>query len=213
MTGPGRPSPLQNRAAPDGTLHAVPDRGLFMGNRGGRLHRADFTLGPARWRSRAWICCRTDFRGRHRDVMGASYTEIFFLDEATALAAGHRPCFECRRAAAKAFAAAWPRRAGAPPPDAASMDRMLHAERLAPPEPVAFDALPAGTIFAADAGFFLKTADGALPWSFAGYRPARRFAPGAPVAPLTPAPHPRRPRRRLSARAAPSAPAGQLSAR
>ena len=104
---PPRPSPLQNRVAPDGSLHAVPERGLLMGNRGGRLHRPDGTLGRARWRSRAWIACLTEFRGRHRAVMGDGYTELFFLDEATALAAGHRPCFECRRAAARAFAAAW----------------------------------------------------------------------------------------------------------
>ena len=75
-----RPSPLQNRVAPDGSLHAVPERGLLMGNRGGRLHREGGTLGRARWRSRAWICCRLAFRDRHREVMGAGYTELFFLD-------------------------------------------------------------------------------------------------------------------------------------
>ncbi len=187
MDTPGRPSPLQNRAAPDGTLHAVAVRGTFMGNRGGRLHRPDGTLGRARWRSRAWICCLTGFHDRHRTVMGPGYTELFFLDEATALAAGHRPCFECRRAAARAFAAAWARADGTDPPTAAIMDRTLHAERLAPPETVAFAALPAGAIFAANGSFFLKTPDGTWAWSFAGYRPAPRFAPGTPVAALTPA--------------------------
>ena len=136
-----RPSPLQNRAAPDGSLHAVAARGTLMGNRGGRLHREDGTLGAARWRSRAWICCRLAFRDRHRAVMGAGYTEIFFLDEATALAAGHRPCFECRRADARAFAALGP---GGAVPRAPAMDRTLHAERLAPPQTLAFGALPQG---------------------------------------------------------------------
>jgi hypothetical protein len=155
-----------------------------MGNRGGRLHRADGTLGQARWRSRAWIACVTHFRGRHREVWGEGYSELFFLDEATALAAGHRPCFECRRAAARAFAEAW----GEPQaPRAAEMDRQLHAERLAPRDRVDVAALPAGAIFAAEGGFHLRTEAGALAWSFAGYRPAPAFAPGAVVEALTPA--------------------------
>jgi hypothetical protein len=178
-----RPSPLQNRVAPDGTLHAVPERGLLMGNRGGRLHRSDRTLAPARWRSRAWIACLTEFHGRHREVMGAGYTELFFLDEATALAAGHRPCFECRHADATAFASAW----GSPTPRAGEMDRVLHAERLAPPERVPWRNLPPGAIFAAVDAFFLKTEAGALTWSFAGYHPAPDLAPDAVVAALTPA--------------------------
>ena len=183
MIGLPRRSPLQNRSAPDGTLHAVPDRGLMMGNRGGRLHRPDGSLGTARWRSRAWICCLTEFRGRHRRVMGEGYTEIFFLDEATALAAGHRPCFECRRTEARAFAAAWGD--GGPPPRAAEMDRILHAERLAPPRAVAFATLPAGAIFSDAGSFYLRTAAGAMRWSFAGYAPARSFDPREIVAAVT----------------------------
>lgn len=183
-----RPSPLQNRVAPDGGLHAVAARGLLMGNRGGRLHRADGTLGAARWRSRAWIACRLDFRGRHRQVMGEGYTEVFFLDEATALAAGHRPCFECRRADARAFAAAWARAAGLPRPSrAGEMDRVLHAERRAPPETVARGALPPGTIFRLDGGFRLCGAGGLLAWSFEGYRPAADVPADLPVAVVTPA--------------------------
>ena len=95
----------------------------LLGNRGGRLHRPDRTLGRRRWTSRRWIVCLCAFKGRWREVWGAGYTELFFLDEPTALAAGHRPCFECRREAAKAFLAALPGRAqpcgpdgrGAPP--------------------------------------------------------------------------------------------------
>jgi hypothetical protein len=180
-------SPLQNRVAPDGSLHAVPERGGFMGNRGGCLHRADRTLGPARWRSRAWICCLTEFRGRHRPVWGEGYTELFFLDEATALAAGHRPCFECRRADARAFAAAWGRARGTAPPRAPEMDRALHAERRAPHETVRYDALPEGAVFAADGAFHLRTADAAQPWSFAGYGPPQTFEPARSVAAVTPA--------------------------
>ena len=178
-----RPSPLRNRSAPDGSLHAVAARGTLMGNRGGRLHHDDSTLGAARWRSRAWICCRLAFRDRQRTVMGAGYTEIFFLDEATALAAGHRPCFECRRTDARAFAARWP--GTETPPGAAAMDRILHRERLAPPETTVFGTLPFGTIFAADGAFHLR-AGRALVWSFEGYRPARAFADEEPVAAITP---------------------------
>src|SRR5258708_38438131 len=118
---------LPNRVDPFGTLFADSSRGLLFGNRGGRFHRDSRTLGARRWGSRRWICCRLDFKGRHRNVWGVGYTELFFLDEPTARAAGDRPCFECRRAEAPAFSAAvaqWPPlRAGeidlalaAPPP-------------------------------------------------------------------------------------------------
>lgn len=177
--------PLPNRCAPDGSLHATPARGTLMGNRGGRLHRPDRTLGPARWRSRAWIACESAFRGRHRDVWGAGYTELFFLDEATALAAGHRPCFECRRAEAVAFAAAWARAAGGPPPRAGAMDRVLHAERTGARTTVDPASLPLGAIFATAGGFHLCVSDGALPWSFDGYG-RRRSLPARPVVAVTP---------------------------
>jgi hypothetical protein len=181
-----RPSPLQNRCAPDGTLHAVPERGSLMGNRGGRFHREDATLGRRRWASRAWIACETEYRGMRRQVMGAGYTEVFFLDEATALAAGHRPCFFCRRPEAVAFAAAWARGRGLPaPPRAPEIDRVLHAERLGPRERLPFAALPDGAMFAAADRFFLKAGGRALAWSFAGYRPAP--VPDAVVAAVTPA--------------------------
>ena len=98
---------LQNRVTPRGEITAHPARGTMMGNRGGRLHDEARRLGARRWVSRAWICCVIAFRGRRRRVMGAGYTELFFLDEAVALAAGHRPCAECRCAAFDAFREAW----------------------------------------------------------------------------------------------------------
>ena len=82
--------PLQNRVDPFGELLATSARGLFMGNRGGRIHSEEQTLTRRRWASRQWICCVLDFKGRQRDVWGRYYTELFFLDEVTALAAGHR---------------------------------------------------------------------------------------------------------------------------
>ena len=123
--------PLQNRVNPFGEMLATPARGALFGNRGGRFHTDAKTLTKRRWASRQWICCVLDFKGRHRDVWGRFYTELFFVDEVTALAAGHRPCFECRRGDAEAFAEVWRKaRRLSVRPYAAAMDEVLHAERL-----------------------------------------------------------------------------------
>ena len=124
--------PLQNRVTPEGEIIATPARGTMMGNRGGCLHGPDKKLGRRRWVTRQWICCELLFRDRHREVMAPGrYTELFFLEEASALAAGHRPCFECRRGDALAFAKLWAQAEGrAGRADAAHMDAVLHAERL-----------------------------------------------------------------------------------
>jgi hypothetical protein len=120
--------PLQNRVSPFGELVASPTRGTLMGNRGGRLHDAQRRLGTRRWTSKAWICCQLAFNNRHRTVWGDGYTELFFLDEVTAFAAGHRPCFECRRKDAEPFAALFS--GDRTRATAAAMDKVLHAERL-----------------------------------------------------------------------------------
>jgi hypothetical protein len=124
--------PLQNRVTPDGDIVACPDRGTMLGNRGGRFHGPGQRLGRRRWHSRQWICCVLEFKGRRRPVMAPrSYTELFFLDEAVALSAGHRPCFECRRAAAIRFAELWNRCLDQPGrATAGAMDDQLHGERL-----------------------------------------------------------------------------------
>ena len=96
--------PLQNRVTPSGDIIATPHRGLFTGNRGIIHDPATRTLLTRRWASKAWLTCVCEFRGRRRKVMGGrSWTELFFLDEATAFAAGHRPCFFCRRDDANRF--------------------------------------------------------------------------------------------------------------
>src|SRR3954451_19856984 len=118
---------LQNRVDPFGELIATSARGLLFGNRGGRFHRDPETLGNRRWASRQWICCVLAFKQRHRKVWRNGYTELFFLDEVTALAAGHRPCFECRRKDAKAFAEYWGRARGMETPHAPDMDRVLQS--------------------------------------------------------------------------------------
>ena len=127
--------PLQNRVSPRGDVIAVAARGALMGNRG-RLHDATRQVVRRQVSSyRAWVTCLLAFKGRRRTVMAPGrYTELFFLDEATALAAGHRPCGECRRADYRRFKTAWlagnPGRglAGAVP--IAAIDLELHGDRL-----------------------------------------------------------------------------------
>ncbi|HYG91321.1 MAG TPA: hypothetical protein VD978_34265 [Azospirillum sp.] len=139
--------PRPNRVTPFGTLIAVPERGAFMGNRG-RLHDASGSLTRRRWTTKAWICCLLAFKGRRRPLMQLGrYTELFFLDEATALAAGHRPCAECRRADFERFRAHWASGNGlAALPRAGEMDARLHAERLQAPYIAEVVALPDGAM-------------------------------------------------------------------
>jgi hypothetical protein len=123
--------PLQNRVTPFGEIVAIDQRGLFMGNRGIIHDPATRTLLTRRWTHKAWIICRCEFRGVRRRVMSRrSWTELFFLDEATALAAGHRPCYYCRREAALEFAAAWARAHRIRRAGAGEIDARLHAQRL-----------------------------------------------------------------------------------
>ena len=149
-----------------------------MGNRGGRIHRDDQTLGSRRHASRQWIACVCEYKNRQRKVWGAGYTELFFLDEVTALAAGHRPCFECRCADAKEFAALFPFAPG----EFAKADRMdvrLHAERLDGRNKRIFKAdaasLPDGAMFARDGLAYAVRNGNHLQWSHDGYTSAARI--------------------------------------
>src|SRR5262249_37631086 len=125
--------PRRNRVTPFGEIIACPERGTFMGNRG-ILHDRCGDVRRA-WQVRRWLVCVLEVRGRQGTIMAPNrYTELFFLDEATALAAGHRPCFECRRAWFLAFRDAWAKGncVGSDPGAirAAAIDDRLHAERL-----------------------------------------------------------------------------------
>ena len=123
--------PLQNRVTPTGEIIATAHRGLFTGNRGIIHDPASKTLLRKRWASPAWITCVCEFRGWRRQVMGTrSWTELFFLDEATAFAAGHRPCFFCRREDANRFRATWEQGNGVAKILARDIDAVLHRERL-----------------------------------------------------------------------------------
>ncbi len=188
--------PRTNRVTPFGEIVAMPERGTMMGNRG-ILHDPE---GHVRrpWQVKRWLICVLEFRGRYRTVMSPNrYTELFFLDEATGLAAGHRPCAECRHARYVAFRDAWAagnrRVLGPGPIGADAMDDRLHAERVGPGRSKGthranIDDLP-------DGGVRHPRRRGCLPdpgrrdprWSPGGYRERRRRPKGEFVTVLTPA--------------------------
>lgn len=189
--GPPHPRPRQNRVTPEGEIIATPARGLFLGNRG-CLHDAAGRLGTARWRHPHWIVCALAFKDRHRALMAPGrWTELFFLDEAVALAAGHRPCAECRRAAFRAFQAAFAP-AALPAPE---IDRRLHAARVTRARRQITHAaeiatLPDGTFLRlpGETAAQLLHAGQLWPYSPAGYGPPRPRPTAGLVAVLTPAP-------------------------
>jgi hypothetical protein len=168
--------PLQNRVTPLGDIVADPHRGLFTGNRGIIHDPATKTLLKKRWSNPAWLICVCEFRGRRREVMGGrSWTELFFLDEAVALAAGHRPCFVCRRQAAEAFRDAWAQGREAKLPRAAEIDAVLHVERLDRGRkrlhglPGGMDELPDGSVIAAAGEAYTLAQGRAFRWTARGY--------------------------------------------
>ncbi len=187
--------PLQNRVDPWGVLVAADARGTFMGNRGGALHD-DQQRVVRDQSSRRWIICLIDFKGRRRRVMSPGrYTELFFLDEATALAAGHRPCFECRRPDATRFLDLWRRTAG---PDAAldGLDAALSDERRVPRSPLGtgkrtyrdhLGRLPDGTMVDLDGDAWLVHGERLRRWTPGAYTDVAALEPARPAWVLTPA--------------------------
>ena len=183
--------PLQNRVTPFGEIVSTPHRGRFTGNRGIIHDPATRTLLNRRWSSKAWITCVCEFKGRRRKVMGGrSWTELFFLDEATAFAAGHRPCFYCRRPDAVAFRDAWGEGNGHAQPYAKEIDEILHSERLdrhtkrLHPLTLPVHELPTGTMIAMGEKSYLVINGELWLWSFAGYSRAAELLEGARL--LTP---------------------------
>jgi hypothetical protein len=167
--------PRQNRVTPLGELIAVPERGLVYGNRGclhddeGRIRR--------RWATRRWIACRLEFRGWHRGplMQPGKFTELFFLDEVTAFAAGHRPCALCRREDYRRFTELWaelhPGQVGAD-----AIDAQLHEERLAGPRESSLAELPDGAFVLDDGEPWLVRSGELRRWTPGGYG-ARRPTP------------------------------------
>ena len=177
--------PLQNRVTPSGDIIVTPHRGMFTGNRGIIHDPATKTL-TRRWASQAWLTCVCEFRGWRRKVMGGrSWTELFFLDEATALAAGHRPCFFCRRDDANRFRRSWETGNRVSNFRATDIDAVLHGERLdgrgkrrhelpMPPQ-----QLPDGAMLQEGAQIYLIVQGHALLWTPGGYRDADHLFEGA----------------------------------
>jgi hypothetical protein len=165
---------LQNRVDPWGILHATPERGTMMGNRGGKFHRPDQSLGKRRWASTHWICCDMHYKNMKHEAMGPGYTSLFFLDEVTALSAGHRPCFFCRRKDANAFLGDM--RVG-------EFDLKLHAERISPPSA---GEIIDGTMIEYLGNAYAVKNQNLLLWSFAGYTSAIPRAHVANAITLTP---------------------------
>ena len=187
----------RNRVNPLGELILSDARGDWFGNRG-VLHDSRGEIVRA-YREIRWITCLLQFKGRrHPFLQPGYYTGLYFLDEATALAAGHRPCAECRRTAFNAYRAAWQAATGEPGRlPAPLLDRTLHDERLTAAgrkrtfvAPLA--SLPAGVMVLLDdpAQPYLRLADGLRPWTPAGYgallcvddRPVRVLTPSSSVA-------------------------------
>jgi len=188
--------PRQNRVTPWGEIIAVTDRGMFMGNRG-TLHDGNGQLTSQRWTRKAWVTCQLSFKGRQRQVMApGKYTELFFLDEATALAAGHRPCATCRRDDYSRFTALWAetnaRRSGLANTSIKDIDNTLHQERFISSgwqdnwHP-SLKKLPDGTFVVLDDPntAWLVLGDKLLEWSPGGYL-SRIKQPETRVTVLTP---------------------------
>ena len=180
--------PLQNRVQPTGDILAHPARGRFMGNRG-ILHDAGQRLTHRRWQHKAWVCCHLAFKSRRRTLMSPGrYTELFFHDEAVALAAGHRPCGECRRADFTDFLDA----AGHRGP-IADFDARLHAARAIPRRytqrrtETDVASLPDGAFLLLESGAALLWNGALHPFTPEGYQ-APRARPTGRVTCLTPSP-------------------------
>ena len=176
---------LQNRVDPWGQLHAVPERGTMMGNRGGKFHRPDQSLGKRRWASTHWICCDIHYKNMKHEAMGQGYTSLFFLDEVTALSAGHRPCFFCRRKEAKAFLS---------DVKVGAFDARVHRERLESYQMrlfgvnplIAHPNIPDGTMLDFDGVAYAKRGMHLIRWSFGGYSGIKTKPGALPLIILTP---------------------------
>lgn len=170
--------PRQNRVTPFGTLITTPARGTLTGNRG-CLHDNQQQIRRS-FQGQRWIICLLEFKGRKRTLMSpGQYTELFFLDEATALAAGHRPCAECQRERFNRFREAWakanPEAAGSPRPATTILDSALHLERIVPGNRgnrlcTSIENLPDGVFVTDDEqSAYLVMSNRLRRWSPAGY--------------------------------------------
>ncbi len=182
--------PYQNRVTPFSKLIITPERGTLNGNRGS-LHNEHGEI-RRQFRGKRWIICLLEFKGRRHPVMAPGlYTDLFFLDEATALAAGHRPCAECQRTRFNLFREHWaegnPELTGEPRPPAPSIDEVLHHERLAARLVcTSIEGLPDGAIVADnDRDAYLIFRQELLRWTPGGYENVKMSALTFPARILT----------------------------
>ena len=168
--------PFQNRVDPWGNINAVKSRGMFLGNRG-VLHNDEQEI-IASHRIKGWVTCLLEFKGRKREIMTPNrYTELFFLDEATAFSAGHRPCAECRRSRYNEFKEKWLEANGellqGKNPTAANMDKIIHEERIHNKQKVTYTSilnmLPDGAMVEIKSKAYLVWKSKLFEWSFKGY--------------------------------------------
>jgi len=185
--------PLQNRVDPWGKLHAVSDKGLFLGNRG-IIHNDQKEI-IASHKIQGWVTCRLSYKGVSRQIMApGKYTELFFLDEATAFSAGHRPCAQCRNKRYREFKKLWieanVKLLGERPPTAANIDKIIHHERINKGEKVTYTAdcmlLPNGTIVQINSSAYIIWEKELFKWSFSGYSPSEKEQEIKSVEVLTP---------------------------
>jgi hypothetical protein len=189
--------PYQNRITPFAEFESIPARGLFMGNRG-ILHDIYGALGPARWRHKNWIVCALSFEGRKATINPpAHYTQLFFCDEATAFAAGHRPCAECRRPDYQRYVQSWQKANGLQlPPKAGEIDDALHQARVTRDRRqvrtrAKLDDLPDGTFITIPeepGQAWLVWQDCRHRWTHEGYSEHRPVLPEVEVVVVTPEP-------------------------
>jgi hypothetical protein len=181
--------PLQNRVNPQGNIISTTARGAWMGTRG-QLHNEGKIILRA-FKLKAWLTCLLSFKGWHRQVMAPNkYTELFFMDEATAFAAGHRPCFECRRADYQRFKSAWlkgnPEYGFNEKTSVQQIDEILHKERIdrngtKVTYTAAINELPDGTFILIDQQPMLKAKDHLYPWAPSGYEKGVKLLPSSEI--------------------------------
>ncbi|MFH6770266.1 hypothetical protein V8G56_16065 [Gaetbulibacter aquiaggeris] len=168
--------PYQNKVDPWGQINAVKSRGMFLGNRG-MLHNTSKEIVSVH-KIKGWVTCLLEFKGRKREIMAPNtYTELFFLDEATAFSAGHRPCAECRRERYNEFKEKWlsanSHLLEGNKPTIANIDKVIHQERLHKKEKITystnFGALPDGTMIRRDSNAYLIWKNKLYLWTFSGY--------------------------------------------
>ncbi len=184
---------LQNRVDPFGEIHAVESRGMYLGNRG-VLHNENKEIVTI-YKSKSWITCLLSFKGTKREIMSKGrYTELFFLDEATAFSAGHRPCAKCRRKRYNEFKEKWLRvngyRLNGATTNIAHIDKIIHQERIHEKQKVTFvaklNSLPDGSMVQINNAPHIVWSGHLHKWSFAGYSASDFRITGKDVKVLTP---------------------------